>query len=339
MDASFPELAFLETLMEGLKDKARIEEVARVPYNNLSFPIYTLCFGSRDPAAPTLCLTGGVHGQEKIGTQVVLSYLESLASLLEWDEMTHKLLENTRLVFMPIVNPVGMFLIKRYNSNRVDIMRNAPIDADSHTIPFVGGQRYSPYLPWFRGPKGAPMEIEAQALCDFVRREVLPAKVSIALDVHSGYGSLDRVWFPLSKSQKPFPEVAEVFALKNLFDSTFPNNVYKIEPGSLAYTISGDIWDYLYLERKAKNPDGIFLPMCLEMGSWLWLKKNPVQIFSAMGLFHPMHLHRHQRILRRHITLLDFLHKAVLSPKAWTDFSAEKRQELEKQAIDLWWDS
>jgi hypothetical protein len=341
LEQTFPELAFLESLIETLKDKARIDEIARVQYNGLSFPIYTLCFGSTEPSAPTLCFTGGVHGQEKIGSQVVLSYLESLASLIEWDEVTQNLLQKTRIVFMPIVNPVGMYLIKRYNGNRVDLMRNSPTEAETHnSFPLLGGQRYSPYLPWYRGAKGAPMEIEAQALCDFVRREVLPARVSIALDVHSGYGAMDRIWFPLSKSQKPFPEIAEVFALKNLFDTTFPNHVYRIEPGSLAYTIGGDLWDHLYLEHKASSRSKqVFLPMCLEMGSWLWLKKNPIQIFSSMGLFHPMHLHRHKRILRRHLTLFDFLHKAVLSPEQWTRIDNEDRHALEKSAIDYWWDT
>lgn len=335
---NFPELIFLESLIEDLKDKARIDQVAKINYGNTSFPIYTLCFGSTDPSAPTFCLTGGVHGQEKIGSQVVLSFLESLSSLIEWDHVTQNLLQKSRLVFMPIVNPVGMFLTRRYNGNRVDLMRNSPTEADTHTMPILGGQRISPYLPWYRGIKDAPMEIESQALCDFVRREVLPAKVSIALDVHSGYGAMDRLWFPLANSQKPFPDIAEMFALKNLFDTTFPNHVYRIEPCSLAYTISGDLWDHLYLENKASNSKNVFLPICLEMGSWLWLRKNPIQIFSSMGLFHPMNIHRHKRILRRHLTLIDFLHRAVLSHERWTTISPMHRKELEASAYDYWWD-
>jgi hypothetical protein len=217
-------------------------------------------------------------------------------------------------------------------------MRNSPTEADSHTFPLVGGQRISPYLPWYRGLKDAPMEVESQALCDFVKREVFPAKVSIALDVHSGYGSVDQLWFPLAKTRKPFTEIAEMYALKNLFDNTYPNHVYQIEPNSHAYTISGDLWDHLYLEHKSAQPRNLFLPLCLEMGSWLWLKKNPVQIFSALGLFHPMHLHRHKRILRRHLTLLDFLHKSVLNPTAWTGQTAQERKELEQEAHAHWWE-
>lgn len=335
---SFPELAFLETLLEELKDYARIEQEARVEFSGLTFPIYSVAFGSKDPAAPTLALVGGVHGQEKIGSQVVLSTLETFTELVHWDEMTKIALEKSRVVFYPIANPVGMYLLRRGNGNRVDLNRNSPVDAAIHTYPLVGGQRLSPYLPWYRGRAGAPMEPEAEALCNWVRREVFPSRVSIALDCHSGYGSVDRLWFPHNHVFEPFAEIAEAFALKNLLDSTYPNHVYVMEPAAQGYTISGDLWDHLYLEQRKKiGAAQRFLPITLEMGSWVWLKKNPIQMFSAMGLFHPMHLHRHKRILRRHITLMEFLHKSVISPNSWAFLGARERIEAQKGALDLWY--
>ncbi len=333
---SFPELVFLENLIGDIKDKARIEEVARIPYMQERFPIYTLAFGSKDPRAPTLALVGGVHGQEKIGSQVVLTFLETMTRLLDWDDSIHQLLEHMRIVFLPIANPVGMFLLRRGNGNRVDLMRNGPFDGPSPTTFFLGGQRVSKYLPWYRGVKGAPMELESQVLCDFIQREVFPAKVSIALDVHSGFGAIDRLWFPYSHTIQPYPQLAEAYALKTLLDETYPNHVYRMEPTAQGYTISGDLWDYLYLEHQKKEL-GFFFPMTLEMGSWLWLKKNPAQIFSSLGLFHPMHLHRHKRILRRHLTLFDFLQRATVSSKVWTQLNPEDRAENQKRALDYWY--
>jgi hypothetical protein len=35
-------------------------------------------------------------------------------------------------------------------------------------------------------------------------------------------------------------------------------------------------------------PQNLFLPMTLELGSWLWIKKNPRQLFSRR------HLQSHQ---------------------------------------------
>ncbi len=334
---SFPELVFLENLLEDLKDNARIDQVASVPCGAETFPIYTLALGSKDPSAPTLALVGGVHGQEKIGTQVVLSFLETLTELLLWDTMVHEYLARCRIVLMPIVNPVGMFLLTRHNGNRVDIMRNSPLESPE-AIPFLGGQRLSPYIPWYQGKRGAPMEVESQALCDFVRREVFPSRASIALDCHSGYGAVDRLWFPYAHSTRPYPDLAEAFALKSLLDNTYPNHVYRMEPSAQGYTISGDIWDYLYEEqRKEFGKDKRFIPITLEMGSWVWLKKNPAQLFSAMGIFNPMHLHRHKRILRRHIPLLDFFQRAVISPDTWAFPTEEERTELQKGAVDCWY--
>lgn len=336
---SFPELVFLEKMLDALKDKARVKQLASVSLGPENFPIYSIAFGSTDPAAPTLALIGGVHGQEKIGAQVVLSFLETLTELVHWDELTNLALEKSRVVFLPIVNPVGMFLLRRGNANRVDLMRNSP-EEHAGTTPLLGGQRLSPFIPWYRGPKGGPMEVESQVLCDFVRREVFGAKVSIALDCHSGYGAVDRLWFPYSHSLKPYPDLAEAFALKSLLDSTYPNNVYKMEPCAQGYTIDGDLWDYLYDEQSRTHGESRrFMPITLEMGSWLWLKKNPAQLFSAMGLFHPMHLHRHRRILRRHMTLFDFLHRAVLSPGQWAFPDHSIRNELRAQAMEHWFPS
>ena len=336
--ANFPELHFLERLLENLSSHARVNSETYVDFAGKKFPIYSVVFGSKDPTAPTLALIGGVHGQEKIGSQVVLSYLEILTELLHWDEITHKILEKSRIVFLPIVNPIGMYLIQRTNANGVDIMRNSPITSNEATTFLVGGQRISRYLPWYQGPKGGPMEIESQALCSFIQREVYPAKVSIALDVHSGYGAVDRLWFLYAKTKKPYPELPEAYALKVLLDQTYSNHVYRIEPSAQSYTISGDIWDYLYDEqKKSAYTKNMFMPFTLEMGSWLWLKKNPIQLFSAMGLFHPVHLHRHKRILRRHITLLDFLHRAVISSERWAFLNEEEKNLLRKEAIEEWY--
>lgn len=333
----FPELAFLESLLERMPAGARVEKKAELRFAEHTFPIHTICFGSRDPSAPTLALTGGMHGQEKIGSQVVLSALETLIELLEWDELTHQALEKSRIVFLPILNPVGMYLLRRSNGNGVDLNRNAPLEADSHSYPLLGGQTITPLLPWYRGDP-FNMEAEARAYCDFISREVFPSKAAIVLDCHSGYGTMDRLWFPHAHTFRPFPHLAEAFALKNLLDNTYPNHVYIMEPGAQGYTMSGDLLDYLYLEhRKLNDPSKVFLPITLEMGSWLWLKKNPVQIFSGMGIFNPMHLHRHKRILRRHITLIEFLHKAVINHRHWAFLRSSEREELQKGAIDYWY--
>lgn len=335
-----PELATLERVLRGLQGRARISIEAIVQWGGVDFPIYAVAFGSEDPEAPCLALLGGVHGLERIGSEVTIAWLQTISEMLTWDRTLEDRLKATRLCFLPIVNPVGMYLTRRSNGNGVDLMRNAPVEAEDKALFMIGGHRYSPKLPWYRGPgtTEAEMEVESRALFSFIRREVIQSRAALAVDVHSGFGSVDRLWFPYAKSRRPPENLAEISALKRLFDRSYPNHFYKIEPQSKQYTTHGDLWDFLYDERLKSGSPGAFVPWTLELGSWLWLKKNPRQVFSSLGPFNPVQPHRLQRILRRHITLFDFLHRAVACPGAWTDLPEDSRRQLEAAAHAKWYD-
>lgn len=334
----FSELADLETVVDSVSARARVKVLDRIQHGNLIFPIYSITLGSTDPQAPCLAMFGGVHGLERIGSKIVTSYLQTVTELIKWDEATQKLLEKTRLVFMPLVNPAGMYLGTRSNANGVDLMRNSPVNGEKVSKLFLpGGHRVSNKLPWYRGPANAEMEAEARALCKLVQTEIQSSKVSLSLDVHSGYGTVDRVWFPYAKSKAPFPNLAEIFALKRLLDRTYPNHVYRIEPQSKEYTTHGDLWDHLYDEHLQNSPDRMFIPLTIELGSWIWVKKNPRQIFSLLGAFNPIHAHRRQRALRRHLTLFDFMHRAVLSSGTWASLAESERTKLQEEALAYWY--
>jgi Zinc carboxypeptidase len=313
-----PELIELQRLAaHGAKDFVHVEELVTLTHKDLELPLLAFEFGSRDPRAPVFFLTGGVHGLERIGSRVILSYLKTLMNLAHWDPSTRALLERVRLSVIPIVNPVGMYLGRRSNGSGVDLMRNAPIDADKGSIASIAaGHRISSKLPWFRGLETAGMEKESKALTSYFEDRFATAESVIALDVHSGFGAVDRLWFPYARTKEPFPNVHEVYRLINLLDSVYPHHIYKTEPQSASYTTHGDLWDYLYDRRK--NAQGsTFIPLTLELGSWSWIKKNPRQLFSALGIFNPLLPHRTSRILRRHLHLLDFLLRAAASPQAW----------------------
>jgi hypothetical protein len=335
-----PELVTLERLLKSLQNRAEIRVEATVKHKDLELPIYSIVMGCKDKNAPTLGFFGGVHGLERIGSEVVIAWLQSINEVMQWDETFQERLSKSRLVFMPIVNPVGMYRTSRANGNGVDLMRNSPIIAEQRPAFLVGGHKISKHLPWFQGDPSTleTMEQEAQALCNFVQREVFPAKRSLILDVHSGFGSMDRLWFPYAKTSKPPPNLIEILALKRLFDRSYPNHFYRIEPQAFQYTTHGDLWDWLYDRHQAESKDNVFIPWTLELGSWLWLKKNPRQLFSSLGAFNPLKPHRLQRILRRHITLLDFLHRALLNPTSWIDLDEESRRQLTRRAMELWYD-
>ena len=331
-----PEIDALERLLAQHAQHLHVQQVCHVALPQApAFPVYAIGLGSTDPGAPAAGFFGGVHGLERIGAQVVIAFLQSVLHRLPWDSTLQHLLERVRLVFMPIVNPGGMWAATRANPNGVDLMRNAPVQALDRVPLLMGGQRLSAGLPWYRGPFGAPMEIESQALCEVVRTELLPRPFSIALDCHSGFGVRDRLWFPFAHTRKPIAHLNELHALKNIFLQAHSNHQYIIEPQSAQYLAHGDLWDCLYLQS-CEQPERIFLPLTLEMGSWIWIKKNPRQLFSRLGIFNPLIDHRQQRVLRRHLALLDFLSRAACSHHRWVP-GKENYEQRRADALAEWY--
>jgi hypothetical protein len=107
---------------------------------------------------------------------------------------------------------------------------------------------------------------------------------------------------------------------------------------SQEYVINGDLWDYLFDQFVGQfGQQKFFLPLTLEMGSWLWLRKNPLHLFYRHGLFHPMLPHRQQRVLRRHFVLFDFLHRSLLYPAPWAQLTPEQQAANQAKAEGLWY--
>ena len=142
--ATFDEHEALKTILRQGRGLFEIDAVGEVHTRRAPFPvfpIFTASIGSRDPLAPAVGFFGGIHGLERIGSQVVLDYMQSLLYRLPWDDLLLRQLEKIRLVFMPIVNPGGMWAHKRANPYGVDLMRNAPQRSEGR-VPFwrVGKQ-------------------------------------------------------------------------------------------------------------------------------------------------------------------------------------------------------
>jgi hypothetical protein len=335
--STLPELNELERIIELGRGHLEVSVVREVSAGDKRFPIYQLTLGNPDPNLPAIGFFGGIHGLERIGTQVLLYFLRGLVTRLEWDKSLHHLLQGMQLVFMPLINPGGMWQSTRCNPQGVDLMRNAPIEAAGRVPFLLGGHRISHHLPWYRGVAGAEMESENKALCRTVQKELLTRPFSIAVDCHSGFGSRDRVWFPYAHSVEPIAHLADIFRLEELFQQIYPNNKYLFEPQSLQYRTHGDIWDHLYLQAQ-QDQSKTFLPLTLEMGSWLWVKKNPRQLFSRHGIFNPSVEHRLHRVLRGHTVWLDFLMRAACSNDNWL-VKGPGRSRLQEQAVARWYRS
>ena len=332
-----PELLELQRLLDTAGTLVQRHVVCTVANGAQPLPVLAITLGNPDPAVPAVGFFGGVHGLERIGAEVVIAHLASLLTRLRWDSSLHRQLEALRLVFMPIVNPGGLARATRANPNGVDLMRNAPVEAQDAVPWLIGGQRLSAGLPWFRGTMGAPMEAENLAVCEVVERELFSHRFSLAVDCHSGFGARDRVWFPYAHTARPFPHLADVWAFKRIFDQTHPQHRYVVEPQSHQYLTHGDLWDHLCL-RALAQPQRCFIPLTLEMGSWLWVKKNPRQLFTRHGIFNPLIAHRQQRVLRRHGAWLDFVMRAVQSHARWQP-AGEAREAAHEEALSHWYRS
>jgi len=332
-----PELAALERVLELGAAHLRVRTLLRVALpGGAELPVYAIELGNPQPGTPIMGYFGGVHGLERIGAEVVTAHLHSLVMRLQWDSTLHQQLETLRMVFVPIVNPGGMALGTRANPQGVDLMRNAPVQSQGDTPWMVGGQRLSARLPWYQGPADAAMQAENQALCTLVQELLAHTPFALTVDCHSGFGVRDRLWFPFAHKREPMAHLAELQALKAIFVQAHSYHRYVIEPQSVQYLAHGDAWDYLYLHALTHHPRLVFLPLTLEMGSWLWIKKNPRQLFSRHGIFNPLIQHRQQRVLRQHQSLLEFLARASGSCQRWLP-NADQRATLHDQALRAWY--
>jgi Zinc carboxypeptidase len=320
-----------------IKEFVEFEILGQIEYRENSYPINCFTIGSKEENTPILLITGGIHGIERIGTQLAYSFLKNILERIPWDKSYREVLSKIKIIIIPLVNPVGFEHFKRSNGNNVDLMRNSPIHAVERTPFLVGGQTYSQYLPWFRGDL-SEMEKETKLLFQKFSSLSEQSKCVVAVDLHSGFGMRDRVWFPYSYTSKPFPDLVNLYSLFKIFESTHPYHIYKIEPQSKSYLIHGDFWDFAYLKYKEKNRDGIFLPLTLEMGSWMWVRKNPLQLFSRLGIFNPIVEHRFKRTLRRHAIFLDFLIKALYSHEVWCEMSDDEKLINLKNAEANWYE-
>lgn len=299
--------------------------LSTVDYNDASYPIYGFIIGSKVPDRFTFCLVGGVHGLEHIGTHVVLSFLDRISKELSWNSLWEELLKKIRIVVVPAVNPVGLMNNSRSNGNGVDLMRNAPFDADGSVLPLIGGHRLGSFLPWYRGKNfsnhRSGMEVESRSLVEFFEKEVIPAPGSIILDVHSGFGFKDRLWYPFAGIKDKFPYEKHIRTIGEILNETIPHHLYTLEPQEKVYRTHGDLWDYIFMQhrkyREKYDTKAIMLPLTLEIGSWIWLKKNPWQIFNKKGLYNPLQEHRYNRTMRRHFLLFDFLLRVAANPQLW----------------------
>src|ERR1700756_5735073 len=84
---SFAEYEELKAILESGSANFEIRTACETRVRGRSFAMFTASIGSADPLAPAIGFFGGIHGLERIGSQLVLDYMRSLLSRLQRGEL------------------------------------------------------------------------------------------------------------------------------------------------------------------------------------------------------------------------------------------------------------
>jgi len=195
-------------------------EMFKFGETQLNLPIHGYNFNSKHNAGLSTDFTdfkskkkahvliiGGVHGDEPEG-------VVAARGLLELFRQNYSLDLNITLV--PELNPEGVLLHNRCNSNKVDLNRNLPT---KDWTPVAAKERYNP------GPS-ALSEKENQSLVHFLNHN----KIDLIISLHS--------WEPMLNTNGNIPEAVVIAKLTG----------YAIEP-YIGYPTPGSLGTYAGLEN------------------------------------------------------------------------------------------
>lgn len=284
------------------------------------FPIYVLEIGKpkaikKNPAG----LVAGVHGLETIGIRVLLDFLDHIFRKSGAEFLKEIKSGKLSIVCIPILNPGGVALNSRSNPRGVDLMRNSGVEAIK-APPFFGGHRLTNRLPYYRGKT---LEPESKVLTRFVKEYFFPVKESLipVIDIHSGYGSIDHVWWPYANTHKECEDEFLFHKIAKHLTQNKNHTNYKFGPQSETYTIHGDLWDRLYdafLNRsEIANPESRLLPLTLEIGTWSDLRQNPLKVLKKRGIFNPAKENKKKSIISHRKFLTDAIQIAQTKQQDW----------------------
>ncbi len=301
---------------------ARLRQLgfSRRSRDGFRFPIHVLEVGTpaalrRNPAG----LVAGVHGLEIIGIRVLLDFLEFALS-----PESGALYEDIRrgrlaLATVPIANPAGVAMRRRSNAVGVDLMRNSGVEAKD-ALPFFGGQRISPLLPYYRGKS---LQSESRALLRFVQDYFwgIKNRVTPVIDIHSGFGGVNHVWWPPAGSRDPSPDDVLYRKVAARLQAAHGYGRYRFVPQHESYTMHGDLWDLVasrFQDDRREGPKASrLLPWTLEIGTWEHLREKPRRLLNKRKIFNPPKKEKREAIQLHRALLADLVSIGRTRPSDW----------------------
>lgn len=218
-------------------------ERATIGQTSSGFPLYNIRVTDESVPfdAPPLSLDtkirvyldGGHHGNEFLGVELVMYYLEDLLTkAAAGDEETLRFLAETELYATPIINVDGNFLDTRKNSRQVDPNRNYDFmwGGDEGSSGFIGDFTY-------RGP--APFsEAETRANGEF-QTQIRP---DVVVTMHTGIAEF---YWPWGWTHDPSPDDEMFVSLEAPFENATNGRVDAMQ-GAELYIVTGASDDWAY---------------------------------------------------------------------------------------------
>ncbi len=117
--------------IDALDSRAEVIQYGALPLDEERYPLVAVVVGCPDPDAPTVLVTGGVHGYETSGVMGALAVAEAAASSPP----------RVHFVIAPCVSPWGYEVINRWNPNAIDpnrsFHRRSPSEEAASLMAFV----------------------------------------------------------------------------------------------------------------------------------------------------------------------------------------------------------
>ncbi|MBI2426102.1 MAG: DUF2817 domain-containing protein [Candidatus Hydrogenedentes bacterium] len=93
-----------------------------------------------DEVEPEFKYISTMHGDEPLGTELLLYLIEALLTGHGVDTRLTAIMDNTDITFVPLMNPDGLELGTRRNANNIDLNRNFPIFGVHYTGNIYSGE-------------------------------------------------------------------------------------------------------------------------------------------------------------------------------------------------------
>lgn len=228
--AAYPSLCRVETIGTSVQGR----------------PILGICITDQpgtEEAEPEVKIVGAIHGDEVVGTEMSLRFIDYLLTGYATDSRLRTLVDATEIWVVPVMNPDGYVANARYNASGLDLNRSFPEGSDTA----IGTVFTGPAMDTDGRPAETVAMMQWAAAHNFVLSATLHSGALVANYPYDNDG-LGSVYSP-TPDQDVFLWLAETYSAANppMWAST--EFTHGVTNGAAWYAVDGGIqdWQYRYL--------------------------------------------------------------------------------------------